>query len=127
MAGNFLTIRTKSGESGEIGGIRDYPLCKVPATQTHFLNVCPTNSVSREALSQSLPPKFTLALLQGADCSTFFKNVRSLEVSISGTVDEADPIPAVVYNALAKAASTLAKSFVENTLSLFKQGDWKPL
>jgi exonuclease III len=127
VVGNFLTIRTRGGEAGEIGGIRNCPLCRVPATQTHFLNVCPTNSISREALSQSLPPKFTSTLLQGADYSAFYKNVRSLEVTISGTVDEVDPIPDKVYDALAKAASTLARSFVEDTLSLFKRDDWMPL
>jgi hypothetical protein len=127
VVGNFLTIRTRGGEAGEIGGIRNCPLCRVPATQTHFLNVCPTNSISREALSQSLPPKFTSTLLQGADYSAFYKNVRSLEVTISGTVDGVDPIPDKVYDALAKAASTLARSFVEDTLSLFKRDDWMPL
>jgi hypothetical protein len=123
VAGNFLTIRTKSDGPrgpGGIGGIRDCPLCRVPATQTHFLNICPTNSASRVALSQSLPPKFTLALLQEADYSAFYKNVRSLEVIISGAEDEADPIPDMVYNTLAKTTSALARSFVEDTLSLFK-------
>jgi len=32
-----------------------------------------------------------------------------------------------VYDALARATSALAKSFVENTLSLFEQGNRKPL
>ncbi len=96
-------------------------------SQTHFLNVCPTNSISREALSQSLPPKLTSELLSGADYSTFYKNVRNLEVTISGTVNETDPIPARVYDTLAKVTSALARSFVENTLSLFKWGDWRPL
>jgi len=127
VVGNFLTIRTKGDEPGGAGVIRDCPLCRVPATQTHFLNICPTNSVSREALSRSLPPKFTSALLQGADCSAFYKNVRGLEVTISGTVDEVDPIPDRVYNALAKATSALARSFVEDTLSLFERGDGKTL
>jgi hypothetical protein len=127
VAGNFLTIRTKSGGPGEVGGIRECPLCRVPATQAHFLNVCPTNSASREALSQSLPSKFTSALLQGADYSAFYKNVRSLEVTISGTVDEADPVPDGVYNTLARTTSALARSFVEDTLSLFKGDDWRPL
>jgi hypothetical protein len=127
VAGNFLTIRTKSGEPGKVGEIRGCPLCKVPATQTHFLDVCPTNSVSREALSRSLPPKFTSRLLRGADYSTFYKDVRSLEVTISGTVDEADPIPDGVYDDLARTASALARSFVENTLSLFGRDEQRPL
>ncbi len=75
----------------------------------------------------SLPPKFTSALLQGADYSAFYKNVRSLEITIPGTVNEADPIPAEICDSLARSTSTLARSFVENALSLFKQ-DWeKPL
>jgi len=127
VAGNFLTIRTKDGGPEGSGGIQDCPLCRVPATQTHFLNVCPTNSVSRETLSHSLPPKFALTLLQGADYSAFYRNVRSLEVTIQGIVDEADPIPAGVYDTLAKATSALARSFVEDTLSLFERGDRKSL
>jgi hypothetical protein len=82
---------------------------------------------SRESLSQSLPPKFTSALLRGADYSAFYKNIRNLELTIPGTVNEADPIPAEVCSNLAKAASTLARSFVENALSLFKQDCEKPL
>jgi hypothetical protein len=133
VAGNFLTIRTKGGEPGKDGGpgkvgeIRECPLCRVPATQTHFLNACPANSVSREALSRSLPPKFTSTLLREADYSSFYRDVRSLEVTISGAVDEADPIPEWVYDTLAKATSTLARSFVEDTLSLFEGGGRGPL
>jgi len=127
VAGNFLTIRTKGGEPGGTGEIRECPLCGVPATQTHFLNVCPTNSASRETLSQSLPPRFTSALLQGADYSTFYKNVRNLEISIMGAVDEDDPIPAEVYDTLARATSAVARSFVENALSLFKQDSREPM
>ncbi len=40
-------------------------------------------------------------------------------------MDEADPIPDGVYDNLAKAASALARSLVENTLSLFERDDWK--
>ncbi len=127
VAGNFLTIRTKGGEPGKVGEIRKCPLCEVPATQAHFLDVCPTNSVSREALSRSLPPKFMSVLLRGADYSTFYRDVRSLEVTVSGTVDEADPIPDEVYDDLARTTSTLARSFVENTLSLFEQGERRTL
>jgi hypothetical protein len=127
VAGNFLTIRTKSGELGRVGEIRECPLCRVPATQTHFLNVCPTNSVPREALSRSLPSKFTSALLQEADYSAFYRDVRSLEVAVSGTVDEADPIPDGVYDNLARATSALARTFVENTLSLFERNERRPL
>jgi hypothetical protein len=133
VAGNFLTIRTKGGEPGKDGGpgkvgeIRECPLCRVPATQTHFLNACPANSVSREALSRSLPPKFTSTLLREADYSSFYRDVRSLEVTISGAVDEADPIPEWVYDTLAKATSTLARSFVEDTLSPFEGGGRGPL
>jgi len=123
VAGNFLTIRTKSGGPGEVGGVRECPLCRVPATQAHFLNVCPTNSASRKALSQSLPSKFTSALLQEADCYAFYRNVRNLEVAVSGVVNMEDPIPEKVYDTLAKAASSLARSFVEDTLSLFKGDD----
>jgi len=125
VAGNFLTIRAKGGEPGGAGVIRDCPLCGVPATQTHFLNCCPTNSVSRETLSRSLPPKITSTLLQEADYYTFYRSVRSLEVTVSGAVDEANPIPAGVCDTLAQTASALARSFTENTLSLFKQGDLK--
>jgi len=121
VAGNFLTIRTRDGGPEGTGGIRDCPLCRVPATQAHFLNICPTNSVSRRTLSHSLPPKFTPTLLQGANYSAFYRDVRCLEVTIQGVIDEADPIPAEVYDTLARATSALAKSFVENTLSLFKQ------
>jgi len=60
-------------------------------------------------------------LLRETDYSAFYKNARNLEVTISGKVDEADPIPAEVYDTLAKTASALARSFVENALSLFKQ------
>jgi len=123
VAGNFLTIRTKSGEPGKMGEIRECPLCKVPATQTHFLNVCPTNSVSRRNLSRSLPPKFTSVLLREADYSSFYRDVRSLEVIVSGAVDKADPIPDGVYCTLAGAASALARSFVEDTLSLFERSE----
>ena len=56
VAGNFLTIRTESCEPSRVGEIRECPLCRVPASQTHFLNVCPANSVSREALSRSSTP-----------------------------------------------------------------------
>jgi hypothetical protein len=123
VTGNFLTIRTKIGGPGRVGEIRECPLCRVPATQIHFLNVCPTNSVSRNALSQSLPPKFTLTLLQKADYSAFYRDVRSLEVAISGSVSEADPIPNGVYDDLARATSALARSFVEDTLSLFERDE----
>jgi len=127
VAGSFLTIRTKGGELGKVGEIRQCPLCRVPATQTHFLNVCPTNSVPRGARSPSPPPKYVSALLRGADYSTFYRDVRSLEVTISGAVDEANPIPDEVYDGLARATSILARSFVENTLSLFERGEQGPL
>ncbi len=127
VAGNFLTIRIKSSESGRVGEVRDCPLCSVPATQAHFLNVCPSNAASREALSQSLAPGFATALLRTADYSAFYRNVRGLEVVVTGTVNEADPIPAEVYDSLASSASTLAKSFVENVLSLFEQDKERPL
>jgi hypothetical protein len=127
VTGNFLTIRTKGSQPGKTGEVRNCPLCKVPATQTHFLNVCPTNVASREALSLSLPPRFTSTLLQGADYSAFYKNVRNLEITIPGTVDEADPIFVELHDSLARSTSTLARSFVENALSLFKQDDGKPL
>jgi len=35
-------------------------------------------------------------LLQRADYSAFYKNVGNLEVTISGAVNDADPIPAGV-------------------------------
>jgi hypothetical protein len=133
VAGNFLTIRAKSGEpgkdggSGKVGEVRECPLCRVPATQTHFLNACPANSVPRDALSRSLPPKFTSILLREADYSSFYRDVRSLEVTVSGAVDEADPIPDGVYDSLARAASTQARSFVEGTLSLFEGAERGPL
>jgi hypothetical protein len=123
VAGNFLTIRKKSGERGKAGEIRDCPLCGVQATQAHFLNVCPANTTPRETLSLSLSPRFTSALLQGADYSTFYENVRSLEISALGPTDEGDSIPPEVYDTLAGTTSAMARSFVGNALSLFKQGD----
>jgi hypothetical protein len=122
VAGSLLTIRRKRGDGpGRTGEIQGCPICRVLATQTHFLNVCPANSGPRGTLSRSLPPGFTSALLQGADYYSFYENVRGLEVSVSGSIDEDDPIPAGVYDTLAKAASSLARSFVENALLLFKR------
>jgi len=125
VTGSFLTIRKKRKDDGPEGAgeVRDCPLCKVPATQTHFLNICPTNSAPREILSQSLPPKFMATLLQRADYSAFYRNVRNLEVAVSGAINDANPIPAEVYDTLAKTTSALARSFVENALLLFKQDD----
>jgi hypothetical protein len=64
-----------------------------------------------------------LTLLQKADYSAFYRDVRSLEVAISGSVSEADPIPNGVYDDLARATSALARSFVEDTLSLFERDE----
>jgi hypothetical protein len=127
VAGSFLTIRKRDGEQGKVGEIRDCPLCRVPATQTHFLNICPANALPRETLSQSLPPRFTSALLQGADYSAFYENVRSLEISIVEPTDEGDSIPTEVYVTLARTTSAMAGSFVGNALSLFKQDNEEPL
>jgi len=112
VTGNFLTMRSKGGGPEGAGRVRNCPLCKVPATQTHFLNVCPTNLAPREALSQSLPPNFTSALLQGADYSSFYKNVRNLEVTVSGAMNEneSDLIPTGVYDTLARTTSALVQA-----------------
>jgi len=120
FTGTFLTIRFKSKQKGNTGVIQKCPLCGVPASQMHFLNVCPCNVLPRKILSQSVPRNLAVKWLSNRDYDAFYKEIRCLEASLLYTNSAKQEIVDTDYVNLATAASAMANLFVSNTLSLFK-------
>jgi len=119
IAGNMLTFRQKVNVPSEKRTIDKCPRCAVPATQEHFLNQCPINSAPRTMLLNAIPKNFKISHLLGRDFHSFYKEIRSLALSIEGKFDKEDPIPAELFIKLAWTASSMAKVLARNVAELF--------
>jgi len=118
VVGSFLTIRTSSS-----GRIRDCPRCKTPATQEHFLDSCPVNAVPRETLLSSVPLHVVVEQLQFKRLSVFYREVRSLTITVRRDLGAKTDSPENVYAKLAITASSLASQLTGNVLSMFGEED----
>lgn len=122
ITGTFLTIRNEKGDRGEVGTIKSCPVCAVPATQTHFLNCCPANTVPRNILMRSLHPSLEISLLKEGNIFGFYLSLRSLDVKLkcecptlsNRTLEEG-------LTNLGRSASAMAGLFVVNALLVFDQ------
>ncbi len=66
-----------------------------------------------------IPENFKISRLLDGDFHSFYKEVRSLVVSMEGKFDREDPIPAELFKKLAWTASSMAKVFARNASELF--------
>ncbi len=62
---------------------------------------------------------FKISRLLGRDFHSFYKEIRSLVLSIEGKFDREDPIPAELFVKLARMASAMARVFARNASELF--------
>jgi len=116
VAGTFLTIRAR-----DTGRIEECPLCKVSATQEHFLDRCSVNVSPREVLSTSVPSGVIVEHLAAGRVSAFYREIRKLRITTSERDGGDAEFPVDAYSRLAKAASSMAMQFTSNTLSMFKE------
>jgi hypothetical protein len=119
VAGNMLTFRQRGSIPGGKCTIVKCPRCAVPATQEHFLNQCPVNAAPRTTLSNAIPESFRISHLLGGDFHSFYKEIRSLALSIRGEFAKEDPFPAEFFIKLAWTTSSMAKVFARNATELF--------
>jgi hypothetical protein len=119
VAGHLLTFRQRGNVPGEKCTIDKCPRCAVPATQEHFLNQCPINAAPRVVLLSAVPENFKVSHLLDGDFHTFYKEIRSLALSIGGEFVEEDPFPAEIFIKLAWTASSMARVFARNATELF--------
>ena len=117
VAGTFLNLRSPAG------AIQDCPKCKVQRTQSHFLNVCPSNTAPRSILARSLPPNFRAKRVKEGNFALFYGEIREVEVEIVGDLCEEDPIPEEVYRNFGRAAMEMANLFTVNALKLFQEDE----
>ncbi len=120
IAGSMLTFRQKGNIPSEKRTIDKCPRCAVPATQEHFLNQCPINSAPRTMLLNAIPENFKISHLLGRDFHSFYREIRSLALSIEGEFDKEDPIPTELLVKLAWTASSMARVLARNAAELFE-------
>jgi len=70
-------------------------------------------------LMSAIPENFKISRLLGRDFHSFYKEIRSLVLSIEGKFDREDPIPTELLKKLAWTASSMAKVFARNASELF--------
>ena len=110
--GTYLTLRHTDTSQGLVGSVKNCTNCKLPGTQTHFLNDCPLNTGARTILRDSIPNGVQIPLLAEGDFATFFMNFRKLEVYSFGIIVTPD-----LLLPLLEATILSATSFVKTTLS----------
>jgi hypothetical protein len=70
-------------------------------------------------LLSAIPENFKVSHLLDRDFHSFYREIRSLVLSIEGKFDREDPIPAKIYVKLARMASAMARVFARNASELF--------
>jgi len=70
-------------------------------------------------LLSAIPGNFKVSHLLGRYFHSFYKEIRSLVLSIEGEFDREDPVPAELYVKLARMASAMARIFARNASELF--------
>ena len=120
-SGTFLSLRFKKNDEGITGVLKDCPLCKLPATQSHFLDACPSNCTPRRELTDSVPPGFIVRDIQDSNFNLFYSNIRRLVVSARGPPNAAsitDRFSAFLLE-LGRATKDAADSIVSNSMRLY--------
>jgi len=113
--GVFLNLRHKKSSEGLIGSIKQCKICKIPATQVHFLNSCPVNTDVGEILRRSTPHNIIIPLIYRGDFSAFYMDLRN----VLAIASDALSVLKTLEN-LAKSAALAASLFVSKTLSLME-------
>jgi hypothetical protein len=82
MTGAFLTIRREKVllPGQKIGDIMDCPRCHIPATQTHFLDVCPINHNAREIILNAVDQRAHDEHLPDQRFHEFYQTSRKMVV-----------------------------------------------
>jgi len=91
ITGNFLTFRSKGEQHGTKNEIRKCPICATLATQEHFLNECPCNSIPRTTLSSSIPNKYKIFHLNNGNVQLFYRDLRNLVMQIEDNYEGKNP------------------------------------
>jgi len=120
IAGNMLTFRPEIKRQNFNDRISRCPHCATPATQEHFLNQCPINTIPRETLLKSVPKNYKILHILEGDFQSFYRDIRDLTLRIEGNYNKKDPFPKELYRNLAQAASSMAKTFAANATALFE-------
>ena len=110
-----MNLATKSH-----GEVLDCPRCGVPASQEHFLNVCPINTAPRVALQALLPSQIRVKHLHDGNIHAFYRESRSLEASIVGSLRHEELELEELATKLSQAASDIALTFTQNSMDSFK-------
>ena len=122
--GNYLSIRHKKGPL--TGQMESCPVCKVPATQEHFVNNCVLNEMPRLVVKMSLPKALKIALVEDGDLNRLYTTARTIEITCNyeGVVsDDGFPTEETVdlLNNFGNALSSAANLITEKTLATFSQ------
>jgi hypothetical protein len=116
--GTFLTIRFSGGNLGIAGQVRNCPKCLEPATQEHFLNICPVNATARTLLCRSVPSWVLVKHFASRDFNAFYRDIRHVETQMTRS-DGEEILRDSLYHNLANAAAGMAELFTKTTLELF--------
>ena len=119
-AGTFLNLRYKKNDSGEVSTLKSCPTCHLPATQSHFVDDCPSNDTPRGELISSIPPGFIVTNLRDKHINLFYANLRHLSVSTKTplpTANLSNQFTAFLLK-LGQAAKKAADDIVSNSLRL---------
>ena len=116
----LLTLRTKKGQNGKTGVVSCCPLCLTPATQEHYLKVCPVNAIPR-SISSSLSRKYTIDQLKQGNFFALYNEIRSMSVATSDNNNpENSYIPSEDLTNFARAIASMAILFCTNVFTLTK-------
>jgi len=127
ITGNYLTLRSQDKSSHlPVGQILSCQICKVPATQIHFIDKCPLNRNARDLLTHSISPRLCIPLLERREFQALYLSLRSIRVDakeFEGTEAQTIPFDQLMEDLgnVSRAADAAADLFVSQTLTAMKQ------